>query len=74
MVKHEVGDRVTILPPWDRDPIIVSMQPFARVAEVRLTGGVMVTLSATMPVDERFGPFPESRLASGWRDPRAGWL
>jgi hypothetical protein len=73
MTKHRVGDQVTILPPYDHDPILISMQHHVRVAEVEPDGAVMVTVPSTMPAGEWFGPFDESRIADGWRDQNGRW-
>jgi hypothetical protein len=73
MATHKVGDQVTILPPYDQDPVLIAMQHHARVAEVQPTGAVMVTLSATMPADAQFGPFYPSRIVSGWHDQYGRW-
>ena len=70
MVKHQVGDEVTILPPYDRDPIIIAMQHYARVAEILPTDEVMVTLPAA---PGRFGPFEPARIAWGWRNSAGQW-
>lgn len=73
MATHKVGDQVTILPPYDRDPILVSMQPFAKIT--RVDGpAYMVVLGSTMPADLEFGPFTAARLAAGWRDSEGKWL
>jgi hypothetical protein len=74
MARHHVGEQVTILPPYDQDPILISMQHYGHVAEVRLTGAVMVTLPGAMPPDRQFGPFPERRIASGWRRNDGRWI
>jgi hypothetical protein len=69
-----VGDPVTVMPPWDQDPVIIAMQHYARVASVdpdALT--CMVSLDATSPPGQTFGPFPLQRLASGWRDETGRW-
>jgi hypothetical protein len=71
MDAFKLGQMVTILPPYDDDPIVVSMQPYARVAEVR-GEAYMLVLGATWPPDELFGPFPLRRLVCGWRDPVDG--
>jgi len=44
------GDRVTILPPWDRDPIIVAMQHYERSPRTWATTG---TWSSLMPRTRR---------------------
>jgi hypothetical protein len=64
------GDLVTILPPYAEDPIIVELQPHARVVEA-VKGGYMVTLGSAWPPHTRFGPFPEARLRLGWS--RGSW-
>lgn len=71
----KVGQMVTVLPPYDDDPIILSFQHFGRVAEV-VEDGYRVTLGSTWPPEETFGPFPDRRLVHGWRDPADGdwWL
>jgi len=70
----EPGDRVTILPPWDCDPVIVAMQHYGIVAEDLGDDRHMVELDATHPPRQRFGPFAGRRLAVGWRNPGGGWL
>ena len=73
--RYARGDLVTILGPWDDDPYILSFQHYGRVAEVT-SGGYYLTLGSTWPPNQRFGPFPEWRLASGWRNPATGdwWI
>jgi hypothetical protein len=66
-----VGDPVTVLPPYDSDPILVAMQRHATIAEIRPEPGpdgsvYMLQLVGTFPPDRKFGPFPETRLAPGW--------
>lgn len=72
----EVGEPVTILPPWDRDPVLVAMQHYGNVAEARplRLGGhhYMVRLGATA-AGLVFGPFPADRLVPGWRDRYGRW-
>lgn len=67
----KVGDQVTILPPWDDDPILIAMQHYVRVAAVVEGVGYMVDLPAAS--SPRFGPFAENRLLAGWRDERGRW-
>ncbi len=63
----KIGDQVTVCPPYTWDPILVEMQPHARIAEV-LDGGAeyMIALGSVHPPDQRFGPFPAARLKPGW--------
>jgi hypothetical protein len=63
------GDLVTVLPPYDGDPVIVSMQHYGRVAAAD-ADGYTVILGAVWPPDRAFGPFPAERLAPGWRMPK----
>lgn len=68
-----MGDPVTVLPPYDRDPLIVSMQPHARIAEVLPDAdgpgetAYMIALGSAWPPDRRFGPFSSDRLKAGWQ-------
>ena len=66
------GDEVTVLPPYDNDPYILSFQHYGVVVD-SMEGGYVVALEATYPPDQRFGPFPESRLAKGWKDQNGKW-
>lgn len=59
------GDMVTICPPYTNDPIVVELQPHARVAEVR-GDEYLVQLGTTWPPNQLFGPYPEERLKAGW--------
>ncbi|HEX2551615.1 MAG TPA: hypothetical protein VHK64_08475 [Nocardioidaceae bacterium] len=65
-------EQVTILPPYNRDPVIVEMQHYG-VVVARTDAGYMVELSATSPPNQRFGPFPPERLARGWKDGNGRW-
>lgn len=69
----EVGDQVTVLPPWDKYPVIISMQHYVNVAEVLADGSVMVRLDATMPPGQLYGPFVEVQLRRGWRKANGRW-
>lgn len=65
----QIGERVTILPPYDRDPVIVEHQRYgnvARVFDLHPEPEYLVTLPDAFPANERFGPFPHRRLAKGW--------
>lgn len=67
-----VGEQVTILPPYNYDPVIIEHQHHGLVA-ARTDDGYMVTLESTFPPFERFGPFPEERLTRGWKK-NGRWL
>ena len=66
-----VRDRVTVLPPFDKDDFLVQMQRHAWVAEI-LPGDspdsavYMLHLDGAHPPDRKFGPFPATRLRAGW--------
>lgn len=66
------GQLVTVMPPYDDDPLIVRLQPHGRIAEVR-DDGYMVVLGAAWPPVQTVGPFRPSRLAPGWRHPVDVW-
>lgn len=67
-----IGDQVTLIKARPDEPYILEFQRYATVA-ARQPDGYIIQLSATMPPNERFGPFPESRLAPGWRDENGRW-
>jgi len=72
-----VGDLVTVLPPYDRDPYILNFQHYGRIAAVQQHDNMpsyMVELDATLPPRRQVGPFPGDRLAKGWRDQSGRWL
>lgn len=71
-MRFHVGDPVTILPPYDHDPVIIEHQHYGLVAS-RVDAGYMVEIEATFPPNERFGPFSERRLAMGWKDGNGRW-
>ncbi len=73
MSAHEVGDQVTVLPPYDDDPYILRFQRYGLVAAVLDGPAYLVTLRGTMPASMQFGPFPAQRLAPGWRDANDQW-
>ena len=54
------GDQV-VVQAGPADPVILSLRSSAVVSRVT-ERGVYVTLDATMPPDEEFGPFPPARL------------
>lgn len=61
-----IGERVTILPPYTGDPVIIEHQHYGVVA-ARTDAGYMVDLGAgTWPPNQQFGPFPAARLQPGW--------
>ncbi|MEU7902185.1 hypothetical protein [Actinoplanes sp. NPDC049118] len=65
------GDPVTVLPPYDRDPYILTFQRHAKIAAHidGPTGALyMINLDAAHPPNQEFGPFSEGRLAPGWRN------
>ncbi|GIF26853.1 hypothetical protein Ate02nite_95830 [Paractinoplanes tereljensis] len=73
----KVGDLVTVLPPYDRDPYILNFQHYGRIAAVEQRENMpsyMVELDSTLPPRRQVGPFPSSRLAKGWRDQSGRWL
>jgi hypothetical protein len=67
------GDPVTVLPPCDNDPLILSMQHYAKVAAAS-EAGYMIELESTRPLGMTYGPFTADRLAKGWRDRSGRWL
>lgn len=66
------GQQVTVLPPYDDDPYILNFQHYGTVAS-STEGDVTVELEATVPPGERLGPFPNERIALGWRDENGRW-
>jgi len=68
----KIGDPVTVLPPWDDLPSILSFQHYAHIAAIR-SDGYMVQLGATFPPNRVFGPIAPHRLAAGWRDEHGRW-
>jgi hypothetical protein len=73
----KVGDLVTVLPPYDRDPYILNFQHYGRIAAVEHNDNAsayMVELDSTLPPRRQVGPFPAGRLAKGWRDQSGRWL
>jgi hypothetical protein len=73
----KVGDLVTVLPPYDRDPYILNFQHYGRIAAVEQRENMpsyMVELDSTLPPRRQVGPFPSTRLAKGWRDQSGRWL
>lgn len=64
--RYRAGDEVTVQPVAS-DPILLTMQRYARVSRVT-EGGCYVRLGAVWPPDEEFGPIPARRLLPGWRD------
>jgi hypothetical protein len=66
-MRLSVGEQVTILPPYTDDPVIIEHQHHGLVA-ARTDDGYFVEIEGTMPPNQRFGPFPERRLARGWKD------
>jgi hypothetical protein len=78
--RFDVGEQVTILPPWDNDDYIVRFQHYGRVASrdqdeymVELDNAAPVRNQAPQPGRLQVGPFPAERLARGWRDNRGRW-
>lgn len=72
------GDKVTIQPPYDRLPYILSMRRHVVVAAPTVTGdlaGTYVTVELDA-VDEslRLQRVPAAQLARGWRDRGGRWL
>lgn len=66
----EVGDQVTIGPPYDDLPYICSFRRHVRVATV---GEVFVTVELTeVSADLRFQQVPAWQLRHGWLD-STGW-
>lgn len=57
------GDRVTVL-AQPGDPVILTLQRHATVSRVT-DEGVYVTLSATFPPNQEFGPLAPSQLLPG---------
>ncbi|WP_433365142.1 hypothetical protein ACQPZX_35290 [Actinoplanes sp. CA-142083] len=75
----KVGDLVTVLPPYDRDPYILNFQHYGRIAAVEHRENMavdhyLVELDSTLPPRRKVGPFPAGRLAKGWRDQKGRWL
>jgi len=68
----KVGDPVTVLPPWDDLPYILSFQHYAHVTAIR-PDGYIVALGASFPSRQVFGPIAAHRLAAGWRDENGRW-
>lgn len=74
----KVGDAVTVMPPYDDDPLIVSFQRYGQVVKVCGSPGnegaaYYLVLGSTWPKDKMFGPFPANRLCSGWKDEHGHW-
>ena len=65
------GDPVTVL-AGDDDPYIFQFQRYATVSRVT-DRGAYVTLDATIPPNQEFGPFPPEKLLDGWRDRSGKW-
>lgn len=72
MATFKIGDPVTVLPPWDDLPYILSLQHYVHVAAIR-PDGCMVWLDAAFPPHQVFGPLALHRLATGWRDEDGCW-
>ena len=68
--KLMVGDQVTVLPPWDDDPYILTLQHYGTVIAV---GDAGCTVSLADVVPHVYGPFAADRLVKGWRDGRGRW-
>lgn len=72
-IRLSVGDFVTVQGPFVDDPILVGLQPHARVAVVLPPAAdesqYLVELLSASP-GLRFGPFPAERLKP-WRG--CGW-
>jgi hypothetical protein len=67
----ERDDQVTVR-ATDRDPYILQFQRYARVSRVTVEG-VFVTLDATVPPDQEFGPLQSGQLVRGWKDNSGRW-
>lgn len=72
------GDAVTVMPPYDDDPLILSFQHYGRIVKVcgdpeKEGIAYYVVLGSTWPTDQAFGPFPAARLRSGWRNEDDHW-
>jgi hypothetical protein len=69
-----VGDKVTIMPPYEDLPLILSMQRHVRVSASEIRGDrgafVQVELDSTSD-DNRFHMVPVGRLEHGWVDVRS---
>lgn len=68
----KVGDPVTVLPPWDDLPYILSFRQYVYVAAIR-PDGYMVQFGAAFSPDQVFGPITAHRLAAGWRNEDGRW-
>lgn len=74
----QVGDEVTIRPPYSGYPIVVEMQHHVRIVEIR-PNGYMVELPSAVELTaygwrrQRVGPLPASELVAGWRDEHGRW-
>jgi hypothetical protein len=79
MKRFAVGDLVTVRPPYEDVPLIVSLQPHARIAQVLPPTDApryLIELLSTFfpafqdtpadPSPQRAGPFPATRLDRGW--------
>lgn len=65
------GDLVTVLPPFEGDPVVVFLQPHARVTAILPVLGdamYLLRLDGAHPPDRIFGPFGAARLFPGWGD------
>lgn len=71
-MRFREGEPVTILPPYTDDPVIIELQHKGRIAQ-RVDAGYLVEIADTWPPNQRFGPFPERRLAHGWKDGNGRW-
>jgi hypothetical protein len=72
MDTFKVGDPVSVLPPWDDLPYILSFQHYAYVASIT-PDGCMVRLDGAFPPRQVFGPVAPQRLVTGWRDENGRW-
>lgn len=75
--KFWVGDEVTVMPPYDDLPIILSMQRHVRVAASEITGDrgtfVQVRLDSAGQ-DNTFQMVPVDQVLPGWKDRDGRWL
>lgn len=71
-MRFKPGQQVTVLPPYDDDPVIVAMQHYGTVAS-STDRDVTVQLGSTLPPGKQVGPFPNERIALGWRDENGRW-
>lgn len=75
--EFHVGDKVTIGPPYDDLPVILSMQRHVHVAASEITGDggtfVQVRLDSAGQ-DNAFQMVPIDQVHYGWKDRSGRWL